>query len=203
MEMIRRFVYDVRQIKMYIFVSVALFFAGVFIGYGSDVLDAYLLAQIEPLRDTVEKMESMENTQVMMFLFIFINNFLKSLLAVFLGALFGLFPVFFLVSNGLILGFVVSATGEAGGNVWAMVIKGILPHGVLELTAIMIASAFGLRYGVLVLRELGAALRGRTTRSGDLKAFHGTFKRLISFLFFALLLAAFIESTVTYFLVRG
>lgn len=201
-ESIRAFGRDVVSLKWYMAVSVALFFIGIGIGAQSEWLNRYLAEQIEPLRETVLQLETMDNKQLMMFLFIFFNNFIKSLLVVFLGALFGLFPIYFLVLNGMIVGFITAVAGDAGMDVAAMVVRGILPHGILEITAIIIAAAYGLKYGVLVMKELVLAIRGRRTASG-LKAFHGTLKRLIAFLFFALLAAAFIESTITYFLVRG
>jgi stage II sporulation protein M len=198
----RAFVQDVLSLKWYLLASAGLFFIGMGFGYGNEELHSYLFAQIDALRGTLERMERMDNPQLWMFLFIFFNNFLKSVLVVFLGALFGVFPLYFLVMNGMILGFVAAATEEAGGSVASMFIQGILPHGVLELTAIMIAAAYGMKYGMLVLRELLLAFRGRSSAS-ELKAFHGRLKRLIAFLFLALLAAAFIESTITYYLVRG
>jgi stage II sporulation protein M len=199
---IRAFVQDLLSLKWYVLASAGLFFLGMVIGFSSVGLHEYLFRQIEALRGTIERMEAMENTQLWMFLFIFFNNFIKSVLVVFLGALFGLFPIYFLVMNGMILGFVTAAAAQAGENAAILIIRGILPHGVLELTAIMIAAAYGLKYGGIVLNELFRAFRGRSAPS-ELKAFHGTLKRLIGFLFIALLAAAFIESTITYYLVRG
>ena len=84
----------------------------------------------------------------------------------------------------------------------ALVIRGLLPHGVLVTGAIIIAAAYGLRYGVLIASELVLAFRGRGG-SDKIKSFHAGLKRLVAFLFLALLAAAFIESTITYMLVRG
>jgi len=202
MESVRAFAKDVGALKTYVLLSAALFFAGAGFGYGSEAFGTFLAGQLEPLRQIAERMNATENAQLWFFLFIFFNNFVKSLLVVFLGALFGVFPIYFLVMNGMILGYVAAATGRAGGDVGQMLITGILPHGVFELTAIIIACAYGLKYGVLIAVELGRAIRGREATSA-IRAFHGTLKRLIAFLFFTLLAAAFIESTITYLLVRG
>ncbi len=199
----RTFAKDLAALKWYLAASAALFFVGIAIGAGAaGGLSAYLDHQVAPMRELAERLDATGNPQVWMFLFIFINNFVKSLLVVFLGALFGLFPLFFLLTNGMILGYVAAIAGDAGANVTSLVVRGILPHGLLEITAILIAAAYGLRYGTLVLSELARAFRGGGS-SASLRAFHGTIKRLIGFLFFALLVAAFIESTITYFLVRG
>ena len=198
----RAFARDIVAMKRYILVSAILFAAGIVVGSGSPSLQHYLQSQIEPLIGTVERLEAMENTQLWMFLFIFFNNFIKAVAIVFLGALLSVIPIYFLVMNGMVLGFVVAMASQSGANAGALVITGILPHGILELTAIIIAGAYGMKYGVLIFRELASALKGRASIH-ELRAFHGTLKRLMSFLFFAMLAAAFIESTVTYFLVRG
>jgi len=202
LEHMRAFAKDLAAMRWYLAASAVLFAAGLALGAGADWLDGYLANQIEPLRGIAERLDAMDNAQVWMFLFIFINNFVKSLFVVFLGALFGVFPLFFLLTNGMILGYVAAAAGEAGANVTALIVRGILPHGILEITAILIAAAYGLKYGTLVSAELIRAFRGGGSSSG-LRAFHGTFGRLVAFLFFALLIAAFIESTITYVLVRG
>jgi stage II sporulation protein M len=198
----KAFVQDLISVKWYLLASAGLFFIGIGFGYGDEGLHGYLFTQIESLRGTIERMEAMDNPQLWMFLFIFFNNFIKSVLIIFLGALFGVIPVGFLVINGMILGFITAVTGQAGQDVAAMLIRGILPHGVLELTAIMIAAAYGMKYGMLVTGELLRSFRGRSA-SSELTVFHGRLKRLIAFLFLALLAAAFIESTITYYLVRG
>lgn len=204
MEKVRMFARDVALLKGYIGFSVALFLGFAIYGYTTDSLDAFLLSQTETIRDAAVRLEQMDNSQLWMFVFIFLNNFIKSVAVVFLGALFGLVPLLFIGMNGMLLGYVIALAGEAGANVPATIIRGILPHGVLELTAILIASAYGLKYGSLVSKALAAAVRGRAgDGQGGLAHFHGSLKRLLPFLFFALLAAAFIESTVTFYLVRG
>ncbi|WP_274365189.1 stage II sporulation protein M [Paenibacillus thermotolerans] len=201
---VRELIADMAKIKGYIFFAATLFLAGVAVGYATDVLDPYLVGQADSMRDLVERLDRMNNSQVWMFLFIFFNNFLKALAVVFLGALFGIIPVIMLAINGLLIGYVFSAAADNGLHVGSLFVRGILPHGVLEITAIVIAAAFGMRYGTLILRELVGALRGRSgDESGELKRFHKSLGRLTAFLFFALLAAAFIESTVTFWLVRG
>jgi stage II sporulation protein M len=204
MSSLREFANDLSRLKGYIFAGALLFIGGIAFGYGSDVLDAFLLGQADSLRSTIEQLDRMNDAQVWIFLFIFFNNFIKSLAVVFLGALFGIFPIFMLSLNGMLLGYLVSAAENAGVDAGGLVVRGILPHGVLELTAVIIAAAYGLRYGVLIFRELAGAIRGRREdERGELKQFHGSLKRLMAFLFFMLLAAAFIESTITFWLVRG
>lgn len=198
----RQFAEDLKQMKGYIAVSAALFFIGIAVGSGSGMLQRFLQSQIEPLAGMAEQLDQLENTQLWLFLFIFFNNFLKSAAVVFLGALFGLIPAYFLLVNGMVLGYVIRMMSVSGMNSVDLIIRGLLPHGLLELTAVIIAAAYGIKFGVLVSRSLAGLLRGRSTRA-DLRGFNQMVKRLMGFLFLALLAAAFIESTVTYFLVRG
>jgi len=196
------FLKDLAAMRWYLAVSALLFAGGIAFGAASESFGAYMEGQLEPLRRIVAQAESSDNAQLLLFLIIFLNNFVKMILMVFLGAIFGLFPIYFLVSNGMIIGYVVASAGRAGLDVVSLVVRGLLPHGMLETAAIVIAAAYGLRYGMLIASELFLAFRGRG--SGDrIKKFHSGLKRLAAFLFFALLAAAFIESTVTYALVRG
>lgn len=204
MEKIRMFAQELSSLKGFIGLCTILFLGSVGFGYTTDTLDAFLLSQTEALRDTAVRLEQMDNSQLWIFVFIFLNNFIKSVVIVFLGALFGIVPLVFIAMNGMLIGYVVALAGEAGAGVASIVIRGLLPHGVLEVTAILIASAYGVKYGTLVSKELAAAVRGRDGDGrGELSRFHSSLKRLVPFLFFALLAAAFIESTVTFYLVRG
>lgn len=196
------FLKDLASMRWYLAVSALLFAGGIAFGATSGTIGKYMEGQLEPLRNVVSQVESFDNAQVWFFLIIFLNNFLKSLLTVFLGALFGLFPIYFLVSNGMILGYVVASANQTGADVVSLVVRGLLPHGVLETAAIIIAASYGLRYGVLIASELMLAFRGGGS-GAKIKTFHSGLKRLAVFLFFALLAAAFIESTITYMLVRG
>jgi uncharacterized membrane protein SpoIIM required for sporulation len=73
---------------------------------------------------------------------IMVNNIQVSFLALALGALFGIGTIWILFSNGLLIGALSAIFHKAGYGYefWAF----ILPHGVIELTAIFIAGAAGL-----------------------------------------------------------
>lgn len=77
--------------------------------------------------------------------FIFTNNVQVAVLSFISGILLGIGSVFFVVRNALLLGSLAGAYQAAGkaGVFWAL----ILPHGLLELTGICIASGAGLRMG--------------------------------------------------------
>jgi len=129
----------------------------------------------------------------MMMLGIFANNATGALAALLFGLIAGLFPLFFVVSNGLVIGImlemVMNKLGAAGGAV--VFAAGILPHGVLELPAVLISTAIGLRLGYAALRSVA---KGDGEVAAQLK------EGLLIFLFWILpilFLAAFIEAFVT------
>jgi stage II sporulation protein M len=114
-------------------------------------------------------------------------------MALLFGLVAGLFPVFFVVSNGLVIGImlemIVEKLGTASGA--AVFAAGILPHGILELPAVLISTAIGLNLGYRALRSL---LKGDGGVAAGLK------DGLLIFLFWIvpmLFLAAFIETFVT------
>lgn len=89
---------------------------------------------------------------------ILFNNVKVAFLAFALGITLGIGTVYVVVSNALILGVLAGAfqAGGHGAEFWSL----ILPHGLLELTAICIAAGAGLRMGWSIV-EPGDRARGR------------------------------------------
>ena len=87
---------------------------------------------------------------------IFINNAVKTLLAILLGTVLGLAPGIFLLANGVALGVALSLSIQARG-VWLSILA-ILPHGVLELPAVFLGTSIGLLLGMQTIKRL----RGRS-----------------------------------------
>jgi uncharacterized membrane protein SpoIIM required for sporulation len=77
--------------------------------------------------------------------FILVNNIQVAFLAFALGITFGIGTVYLVVQNAVLIGLLAGAYTSVGkaGVFWALV----LPHGLLELTAIAIAAGAGLRMG--------------------------------------------------------
>jgi stage II sporulation protein M len=184
-----RYVYDIRA---FLGIIVALFLFSAAAGYmvpaASPEITGTLLSGLQ------DKAESLSGqSPPMMMLGIFTNNAIGSLMALLFGLIAGLFPLFFVVSNGLVIGvmleIIIGKLGVAGGaTVFA---AGILPHGILELPAVFISAAIGLRLGYAALRSL---LKGDGRVADHLK------EGLLIFLFWIipmLLVAAFIETFVT------
>lgn len=199
-----RFIRGLAENKGYMLSAAALFIAAIALGtINADGLQRLLLSQIEGLQGVVQNLQQSDNVTLSFFTFIFLNNAIKSVLVMLLGAFFGLIPVIFLLINGMVLGFVVMVSHERGENIAELIFKGLLPHGILELPAIVIACAYGMKFGGLVigsLFSLGAGKRERLAARWE----HGM-KQMLGAAFWIVIMlfvAAAIESTITLQLMR-
>ena len=116
---------------------------------------------------------------------------------VFAGALLAFIPVFFLVINGMILGYL--AENQVQADQLGLFLKGILPHGIIEIPIIIIASAFGIRLGAILFKALLSFIspRGRAASKEEARQFFRITPALCMWLVISLLIAAIIESTIT------
>ena len=126
-------------------------------------------------------------------------------MVIFLGAFFGLYPLFFVTINGLMIGFLLrmAQDGMLQYSLFDTVVKGLLPHGILELPALVIATAYGLRLGKLLLSTLGALFTNHGKLDSIGMQYKETLKRcgvMTVYLTIVLALAAVIESTLTVWL---
>jgi stage II sporulation protein M len=121
---------------------------------------------------------------------IFVNNSLKTLMAILLGTALGIVPGIFLLANGVALGVALSLSLQARG-LWLSVFS-ILPHGVLELPAVFLGTSIGLMLGTQALMQL----IGRSTAPLRVEIVHG-FKFYCTVIVPLLILAALVEVFVT------
>jgi stage II sporulation protein M len=194
------FVQSWKEVRPYFVFSIMLFFAGLIIGASPGAPSDWLGQQLKGIEQISKIAHQSDRPQWAMFQLIFLNNFVKSVLAMVLGAVAGLFPVYMLVANGMVMGFLLGRVADQGENVWLLVVRGLLPHGVLELSAIFLACAFGLRFGVTLLQGIAGSVFGKErawypfvrTATGSVPA--------LILVFAVLLVAAIVESTITYWL---
>jgi len=92
------------------------------------------------------------NLSVLLLLIIFINNAIKALGVVFFGILLGLPPLLFIGLNGFIIGGFGSALKSVKGL--GYVVASLVPHGVIEIPMILLATALGLTVGMESLKWL-------------------------------------------------
>lgn len=126
---------------------------------------------------------------------IFLNNFLKAFAVILSGLSFGIGPLLFLVGNGIILGVVAREVALQEGL--GRVALGLLPHGAIELPAVLLAAALG--FGVA--REVFLKMGGKPSHvKGELARSLALLAVVISP---ALLVAALLEVLVTPLLLGG
>lgn len=133
-----------------------------------------------------------------LFAFIVINNVVKAAVMMCSGIVFGLIPIFFLVSNGMVLSVVAVLISDEAGALVA--VAGLLPHGIIEISAVLLAAAAGLRLGAVAverLRRPGVELKMELAKA---------WRFFVTLVLPALIVAAVIETLATPFLlmmVRG
>lgn len=191
-----------KRMNPYIAFGTILFLAGMVIGGTNPAFKAFLDGQLEGLGKLADMIDNSSNPTLTMIIFIFFNNAIKSILVMYLGAMLGILPFFFLVVNGMMIGYLLKTTAElhGGGYVMEIIVKGLLPHGILEIPAIIIACAYGMRFGVLVLKAGGSLVFARSKSSSlgrELESFIARTVPMMVYLTITLLIAAIIESTIT------
>jgi len=95
------------------------------------------------------------------FLFILMNNLIATILTLILGVVFGILPMVAVGFNGFLLGALVrQGIGIAG---YGQVALKVLPHGVFEIPALLLAASYGLWIGMTALQ------RARGRRDHDIR----------------------------------
>ncbi len=191
---------DILVSKHYLIAATLVFLASWYMGANGSDLNGLLQGSAEGMSGIAKRIAESNHPQFYLFLFIFLNNAFKVWLFIFMGAFLGLWPLTVLVINGMMLGYVLTA--QADHSATELFIRGILPHGILELPAIVIACAYGIRFGGLLLKSFftlwNADRRGKA--GAEILHFLKAAVPLGAVLTLVLLAAAIIESTITYWL---
>ncbi|XID90796.1 stage II sporulation protein M [Paenibacillaceae bacterium WGS1546] len=189
-----------KGIRPYFVFSFILFMAGVVIGGTPGAPTDLLEAQMQGVENIAKSIVESENPEWTAFKAITMNNVMISLLVMGLGIIGGIMPFFTLVVNGMVMGYLLSGLAANGENVFMLVVKGILPHGILELSAVFLACAFGMRFGVTLIKGIFGSAFGKTEPwQPFVNTATGAVPALIVVVAF-LLLGAVVESTITYWL---
>ncbi len=120
---------------------------------------------------------------------IFLNNALKSLIAIITGVALGFIPLIFVAGNGMLIGMLVNIILKEKGSIF--VITALLPHGVIEIPMVLISASIGLRLG----HGMYLSIKGENNNiKSELKQGLEFYMKWVAPL---LLLAAIIETFVT------
>lgn len=187
--------------RNWLVLAVVIFLAGSLLAYFGSALQDDSLPGIETQLDDLQKIFEiiLGNPPLITVLIIFLKNFMAVAQMLFLGVLAGFSPLATLFLNGYILGIVAASCSAAGGSVPAMILLGILPHGLFELSAFFLCAALGLKLGY---HCIASPLPDKTR----LQSFRYIWKEIVTVIPLVvtlLLCAAFVEIYVTPHLLGG
>lgn len=176
------------SIKKYLLIVVNVFIVSLILGLFISVKNPELSeSYLEMFKHSFGWIKALNPVLIM--LVIFLNNALKSLLALVLGIGVGIIPFLFVAGNGIILSMLADVISRQYGTIF--VIAALLPHGIIEVPMVLISAGIGLRLGHVVY----LSLRGEKTEIKlELKKGIRFYLRVIMPLLF---LAAFIETFIT------
>ncbi|WP_027087393.1 stage II sporulation protein M [Cohnella panacarvi] len=189
-----------KESRRYFVFACLLFFASAFVGGATDTQVDWMNGQLEQFDEIRQEIEGSDTPERTMFFILIGKNLLACVMAMGFGIMGAIMPIVVLVTNGLLLGYVLKLSSWNDQNVWLAVVKGILPHGVFELSAVFLACAFGIRFGLTFLRGVSRSLTGKDEPWRPFaRTAIGAIPGLIAIVVL-LLIAALVESTVTYWL---
>ncbi|MFS1514637.1 stage II sporulation protein M [Chengkuizengella sp. SCS-71B] len=190
-----------KEMKVYFYISTLLFVVGIITGFNSETVEQFIQQSIQGLEEKARDIQASDNPHVTAFIIIFTNNVKVSLIAIYSGFFFSLFPVFLLLTNGMAIGYLFKLIPQSGSEfgMFELFLRGILPHGIFEIPAILIASAYGIKFGVLIMKWLIQSGNNdlRAKNKIEFIAFMKLLVTLVIFTVATLMLAAIIESTIT------
>lgn len=191
------------DVKPYFWAAAVIFLAGLFVGAMSHGDIAWLDKQLENISKIAKQANESDNVSLSMFWLILVNNLVATAFAMYLGIAASIMPLFTLALNGLVMGYLFGQLANEGADLWSLILKGILPHGILELPAVFLAGAYGILLGVRLLQGIG---RSMTNKPKPWARFAEAMKGSIAIyavVAILLLVAAVIESTLTLYLVKS
>jgi stage II sporulation protein M len=167
--------------KFYFLSILVLFFVSIAIGFIFPVFFQDFIKRF--VEETLKKTEGLGFFQL--FVFILLNNLTTAFIGIIFGLVLGVFPVVLTLLNGYVLGFIANkAVGVAG----ASVLLRLLPHGVFEIPALIIALGLGLRAGTFIFRK-------NRTRETFFSEFENSLRVFLFVVLPLLFIAALIETS--------
>ncbi|PTQ56773.1 MAG: hypothetical protein BSOLF_2661 [Candidatus Carbobacillus altaicus] len=192
-----------KQHRSALYGATLLFLAGIILAFiFFEPLQAILQQTIENLIQKILPEDTGTVDSLTLFRAIFLNNLQAALITLFSGFLFGIFPVFTMLLNGLAVGYTLKIAAMNGANILLLLSFGILPHGIFEIPALILSAAYGFVLGALVIQSVARLF----SRTGERTlGWSSTMRALLPnvvLITVLLLIAAAIESTATMWLVQ-
>jgi stage II sporulation protein M len=130
-------------------IILGLFLIGVTIGIvGSASITSYVETAVKNLINQFKSLHGFS-----LFVQIFLHNFLAAVTATVSGILFGIFPVISVFLNGMILGSIFAHLTKFTNWTLYQAVLSIIPHGMFEIPAFLLASALGATLGTWPLKK--------------------------------------------------
>ncbi|MDB5085083.1 MAG: hypothetical protein JWN30_1969 [Bacilli bacterium] len=180
--------------------SVFLFVLGVVLGctLHSSQIDHLVAGSVDKIRGINQMYVQTGSKPWVLALLILANNLQIALLTILLGTLLAIFPVVLLLLNGLSIGYIVTKVSVTGNTaIWKLVLAGVLPHGMFEIPAFLLAAAIGMKLGASWIRPM----RGSSPWRSYVMAWRESL-RVIPFVISLFIIAAAIEGFITPVLMR-
>ncbi|MGM0629279.1 MAG: stage II sporulation protein M [Patescibacteria group bacterium] len=170
--------------------STTFFFLFALVGYVvASVYPSSVVSSIDALMDMAEEVSGMSVAGLTAF--IFINNSFVALVASLGGVFFSFLPIFIILVNGFTLGIVYYLTASAMSP--GFFLMGVLPHGVIEIPAILFSTAIGIWLGSALFNFLFKGEEDRDSLKKKIKrALYTYFTIIIPILFLAALVEMFL-----------
>ncbi len=185
--------------KRYFLIGTIILIAGIAIGFlQSDLVESIARDMLSQVKEVAGKLKGSQEASTF-FRVIFLNNLLSSVLMMILGLFFAIFPIYGLLANSILLGYLLEKMSAAGLNPLQVFLVGILPHGIFELPAVVFAASMGIRYGFTALRTLFMVWRPdeRAVIRREWVAIVKQFPIALLVVVVLLVIAAFVESVIT------
>jgi stage II sporulation protein M len=137
--------------KRWLFTAIFLFVMGIVLGLSTPLGDLEtLFAGIAGLEDFAGLLETLPQAAV--FVLIFLRNVSVLIISLALSPFFCLVPVIALVVNGWVIGIVSMAVLQEESILYLL--AGLLPHGIFELPAFIMAESVALSFGATLVLAL-------------------------------------------------
>jgi stage II sporulation protein M len=177
-----------RTIKPYIGILVSIFVASFLAGTVAPV--PLQKEAAEAFKYLAEEYQGLSGGAL--FFYILSHNLMASILILYSGVLFGIIPILSIGANGVLLGVLYRQAAEGIGYSKAALM--VLPHGVFEIPALLIAASYGLWLGVMAVRRM----RGKESTLLRFHIGHAS-RRYLAVVFPLLIVAAAIETALIVF----
>lgn len=180
-----------RELSIYFFLTVAMFVL-------LTIFSTYLFSENPQLTQkllsaVVDKFKGITENGDISLIQLFLNNLQASVLGILVGLVPFLFlPALGIFSNAAVLGLVFSST-TAAVPLWKVVILGILPHGIFELTAVFLCYSMG----ICICWNLTKKIIGHRKRENMKDLLQNCLRTTLLIVIPLLIIAALVETYVT------